>query len=137
MQEFIEQVSGQLGIDSSQAGSATGGILNMIKGKLDQGEFSQLLEKLPGAEGLVADAESGQAEASGGGGLGGLLGKASSMMGGAGGGVANIAGILGKSGLSLDKAGPFLGKLMGFLRDKLPSGLFQKIQGAVPDVDSE
>lgn len=135
MQEFIEQVTSQLGVGESEARSATGGILGMLKEKLGAGDFSEVLSKLPGADALVAESEQGGEEEAGGG-LGGLLGKASSMLGG-GGGAANLAGILGKSGLSLAKVGPFVSKLMGFLGDKLPSGLLAKVQGAMPESDGE
>jgi hypothetical protein len=131
VEEFIKQAASKLGIDESTSRSATGGILNLIKDKLGASDFSELLNQVPGAEAAVSQAEASAPQASGGG-LGGLLGKAASMLGGEGAG--NIASALGNSGLSLDKAGPFVSMFINYLKEKLGDDLFDKLKGALPDL---
>jgi hypothetical protein len=130
MEEFIKKAASQLGIDESTSRSATSGILGLIKGKLGESDFSEILGKLPGAEALVSQSGTSAPQPSGGG-LGGLLGKAASMLGGEGAG--NIASVLGSSGLSLDKAGSFVSMFMNFMKEKLGDDLFDKLKGVLPE----
>lgn len=132
MEDFIKNAASKLGIGESESRSATGGILNLIKGQLGDTDFSAMLGKLPGADALVSEAGDAAAEDAGSG-LGGMLGKATSMLGG-GGGAADIMGLLGKSGLSLDNAGSFVTMFMDYLKDKVGGDLFDKIKGVLPDL---
>lgn len=135
MDEFISMVTQQLGIGESESRSATGGILKMVKDQLDESTFGSLLEKIPGADALVGEAEAAETEGSGGGGLmGSLTSMAGSLMGGGDSGAAGIAKILGGSGIGLDKAGGFLTTLMAFLKDKLGDEMFGSIASKLPDL---
>lgn len=132
MEEFISMVTQQLGIGASEGRSATGGILNLIKDQLDDSTFSTMMEKLPGAEGLLTAGE--QSEAGSGGGLmGSLTSMAGSLMGGDS-GIGGVAQALGNAGIGLDKAGGFLSALVEFLKGKLGDDLFGKIAGQLPDL---
>ena len=86
MQDFIQSVVQNLGVDQGTASKATGGALQLLKQHTDGADFSALLDKLPGAADLLkaAPALSGGGEG-GGGMLGGMLGKAASALGGGGG----------------------------------------------------
>ena len=99
MEEFISMVTEQLGIGEKEGRSATGGILDMLKEQLDDSTFGSIMEKLPGAEGLLGQADSG--DGGGGGLMGSLASVAGSLMGGEGGGLANIMKILSDSGISI------------------------------------
>lgn len=136
MDEFISMVTKQLGIGESESRSATGGILKMVKDQLDDSTFGSLLEKLPGADALVGEAEAAEGEASSGGGglMGSLTSMAGSLMGGGDSGAAGIAKILGGSGIGLDKAGGFLTTLISFLKDKLGDDMFGSIASKLPDL---
>ncbi len=131
MDEFISMVTKQLGIDESQSKSATGGILNVIKGQLDESTFGSLLGQLPGAESLLKEA--GSAQPAGGGGLmGSLTSMAGGLLGGKAGGIADITKAIGSSGISLDKASGFLTMLVSFLKDKLGDEVFSKLAASLP-----
>lgn len=134
VEEFISMVTSQLGIGESEAKSATGGVLKVIKDQLGESSFGSVLEKLPGADSLVSEAEAGAAEPSGGGGLmGSLTSMAGSLLGG-GGGVADVTQALSSSGIGLDKAGGFLSTLMSFLKDKLGDDMFASVTSNLPDL---
>lgn len=135
MEEFISMVTSQLGIGEAETKSATGGILKVIKDQLDDSTFGSLLEKLPGAEALVGQAEAAEPAASGGGGLlGSLTSMAGSLLGGGSGGVADVAQALSSSGIGLDKAGGFLSTLIAFLKDKLGDDMFASVASKLPDL---
>ena len=134
MEDFISLVTQQLGIGESEGKTATGGILKLVKDQLDEGTFSQLLEKLPGAEALVQQAESGSDGDGGGGLMGSLTSMAGGLLGGGEGGVADIAKTLGDAGIGLDKAPGFLSTLVSFLKDKLGEDMFSSLAAKLPDL---
>lgn len=138
MQEFIQNAVKQLGISESTAKSATGGLLGLIQKNVPGGDFSKLMGALPGAQDLLSKFGGGAsaAPASGGGGgmLGGMLGKAAAMVGGDVGKGLNLANMLQGSGLSLDKAGGFVGMFMNFVKSKAGDGVAQGILGKLPDL---
>lgn len=135
MEEFISMVTEQLGIGEKETRSATGGILDMLKEQLDDSTFGSVLEKLPGAEGMLGLADTGASEGGGGGGLlGSLASAAGSLMGGEGGGLASIMKILSDAGISLEQGTQFLSTLVGFLKDKLGSDLFGTVAKNLPDL---
>lgn len=135
MDDFIKMATSQLGIGESQTRSATGGILGMLKGQLGEGVFGEILEKLPGADALVGEAEAGGEEEAGGGMLGGLMEKAGSLLGGGAGGAASLLGMLSKSGLDASQSGSFVTMFIEFVKDKLGDDLFAKIADYIPGVD--
>ncbi|MEZ6063302.1 MAG: DUF2780 domain-containing protein [Planctomycetaceae bacterium] len=137
VEEFISLVTKQLGIDEGQSRSATGGILNVIKGQLDDSTFSSVLKKLPGADALLNEAQSGGGKSGGGGGLmGSLTSMAGSLLGGNAGGVAGITKAIGDSGIGLDKASGFLSLLVNFLKEKLGDDMFSKLAAKLPGLIS-
>lgn len=136
MDEFITMITNQLGITEQQGRSATGGVLKLLKDKLDEGTFSDLLNQLPGAEGLVSQSESApQGLSSGGGGLmGSLTSMAGSLLGGKGSIVAQVGKTLSESGIGIDKAGGFLSTLVSFLKDKLGEDAFRALAEKLPEL---
>ncbi|MFO0858293.1 MAG: DUF2780 domain-containing protein [Phycisphaerales bacterium] len=147
MQDFINMAVKQLGINESQAKSATGGVLGALQGQMPGGDFSKLMGMLPGAQDLLKGAA--PAASSGGGGIGGALGgllggnkggggglgnlasMASSALGGKGGGASALLGVLGNSGISGDKAGGFLKLFMDYVGGKGGGDLLKGITGGL------
>lgn len=131
MEEFIKMASQQLGIDEAGTRSATGGILNIVKEQIGEGDFSDMASKLPGLDGLLnaAPADTG--------GGGGLLGAAASMLGGKAGAALDITKVLKGAGLDLDKGGPLIAMLVSFLKDKLGDSTVSKILEQVPGLGGE
>ncbi len=134
MTEFIQQATQSLGVGESATESATGGLLKLIQGKVAGGDFAELLAKVPGAESLIPKAPADDDGGGGGGLVGGLLGAASSAVGGDLGSAAGIAGMLSKAGIGLDDAGPFVGMFLNFIKGKAGDGLVGKLLGQVPEL---
>ena len=133
MEDFIKMAAGQLGIGEGETRSATGGVIDLLKGQLDSGVFSQIAEKIPGFDSVSSDAE--PAEEGGGGMLGGLMGKAASMLGGDLGKAAGILEIFNKSGMDAEKGGSFLSMFVDFVKDKVGDELWGKIADFIPGID--
>ena len=132
MQDLIELLVAKLGIDKSIAEKATGVALSFLKDKLDDTMFGQLLDKLPGADSLVGQAEE---NTSGGGGLmGSLLGAASSAIGGEAGDALELTGKLKDSGLELSKFGDFGSTVTDYIKDKAGDDLFGQVLSNVPEL---
>lgn len=145
MQDFINMAVKQLGINESQAKSATGGVLGTLQGQMPGGDFSKLMGMLPGAQDLIKGAA--PAASSGGGGIGGALGgmlggnkggglgnlasMATGALGGKGGGVNALLGVLGNSGLSGDKASGFLKLFMDYVGGKGGGDLLKGVTGGL------
>lgn len=129
MQEFIQMVTSRLGISDSQAKTATGGLLKGLQQHVNEKDFQELQQKLPGSQEAMQEAP--QQESGG----GGLL----SQMGGLGGGLGSVGGLVApllKSGLSQDKASGFIQMFMDYVRGKAGAGLMDRIVGQVPGLSA-
>lgn len=126
IQDFIQSAASSLGVGEDVVGTATGGLLGALKDNVDGGDFSELLGKVSGAEGLI----SGSSE---GGGIGGMFGAATSALDGGGGGLGALASLAG-SGLSADKIGPLASLFMKFVKSSAGEGLVSKLLSQMPDL---
>jgi hypothetical protein len=133
MQEFIQMAASKLGISESQAGSATGGILNLIKQHAAPADAQQLLAKLPGADSLLASAPQ-VLGASTGGGIGGMLGKVAGSMGGKAGGALGALAMLQGSGLDMSKISQFVPMFFNFIKGKAGNELVSRVLGKLPEL---
>jgi hypothetical protein len=163
MQDFINMAASQLGISTQQSSSATAGILGVLQKQMGGGDFSNLLGSLPGAGDILKQATGGAmggGGASSGGGLGalggmlggvlggnksgggnamgGIMQAASGLLGGNKGGGGDIlgllGGVLGNSGMSMDKLGPFMGLFLNYVQGQAGQGGLNSILGALPDL---
>lgn len=134
IEDFIKMAAQGLGESESTTRSATGGLLGVLKENADPGDFSQLLDAIPGAAGLVGSASGAKAGA--GGGVGGLLGAATSALGG-GGGLGSALGVLVSiqgSGLSMEKVGKLVSMFMQFARSNAGDGVVNNLLSKVPEL---
>ena len=135
IEDFIGEAAGKLGAGQDQVRSATGGLLGMIKDKADGADFQQLLDKIPGADGLLSK-ESAAAEDSGGGllgGLGGLAGAAGSLLGGGDKGLGALSKLAG-SGLDTGKLTTLVPMFFDFAKNKLGGDTVGRLLGKLPEL---
>ncbi len=124
MEELINRLVANVGIDAGLAQKAVGIILGFLQKEGPAAEVSELLAKMPGAENLIAE----YAGQSGGGGmLGGLMG----MMGG-GGGVMALGQQLMGAGLSMGQMGDVGKELFAYGREQAGEDTMGAIVGAIP-----
>ncbi|MGI9519110.1 MAG: DUF2780 domain-containing protein [Pirellulaceae bacterium] len=132
MDEFIQSVTSQLGIDESTAKNATGTALGFLKNGLGD-QFSAVAEKLPGAEDLISSAAPAESSDGGGGGLlDSIKGAASSMLGGGAGEGIELMGALQNTGLSTEQGGSFITMLIEFIKGKVGDGVMAQITDKIP-----
>lgn len=124
MQELIDQLTKQLGINAGQAQSGAGILFNAAKEKLGGGEFQKLLGSVPGIGDLLK-----HAPAAGGG--GGLLGGLASAIGGNAAMLANVVSGFSKIGLTPDMAKRFVPIVLDFLRKHVSPDVIAKIESAL------
>lgn len=134
MQEFIQATAKQLGIDENVASQATSAVLGFVKEKVGRGEFGELAAKVPGLSDLAgADSSDGD---SGGSMLGSMMKAASSALGGDAGDALALTGKLKDSGLDANNVGPFLSRLVEFIKDKAGEESVNAILEKLPQLKS-
>ena len=133
MQDLIEKLTSQLGINSEQAESGAGAVFAHAKENLDAEDFSQVSSSLGGLEDLIGKAPAKEDE--GGGGLLGGLGGLAFKLGGDGalgklGGLASLGGVFSKLGIGTDQISSFVGVIIKFVKEKggdTVSGILGKV----------
>ena len=133
MEEFIRMAVKNLGIPEGITRSATGQLLQMIQNQANEGDFKQLLGRLPGAADLLKAVPQGTGQETGAGGiLRGLVSKAVSAISGTGGATAGVVGVLTQSGVDINKAGPLVSMLMIFMKHEAGTELVGRTVGQIP-----
>ena len=123
--KLIGSLVDKLGVSKEQASGGAGAVFKEAKNNMDPGDFSQLLKAVPGIDSLMSAAPQ----------VGGLTGKATSLLGGSAGsatGMANLADSFSKLGLAPDMVNQFVPVIMDFVQSEggqqamtlLKSGLF-------------
>ncbi len=125
--DFVSSAAQSLGVSTDQAGQAAGGLLGMIKDKVDGGDADALMKALPGAESFVGGG-------GGGGGLGGLMGAASGLLGGKAGAALGVMGLFEKSGLDAGQAGSLVSMFFDFATKNAGGDLVNRILEQIPDL---
>ena len=149
---LIATLTEKLGVPSEPAealaGTLLGGVQDAVRGD-DDAAANELGQAIPELEGWKAKAaslvegdkaESGGlggllgsvAPALGGGSSGGLLGGALGALAGGGAEIAGVVAILGKLGIDEGKATLVAPIVLGFLKDRLPEGLLDKVLAVAP-----
>lgn len=111
MNELIQQLVAQLGVNQQQAEGGLGLLLKVAQEKLASGDFSELLKVIPDASALLGAAPQG-------GGGSSLIGSLASALGGGGrlGTLAELAAGFSKLGVSTDIARGFGPVVMEYLQ---------------------
>lgn len=140
MQELINRVAQNVGIDASIAEPAIGAILKMLMQALPDDIAGMLKGALPGADDLIAKSDQGGGSGGGSGGalggLGGIVGGAlGSLTGGSGGGqLMELLGQLQGMGLDTDQSKAVGGQVLGFIKENAPAEVTQAIEDKVPGI---
>ena len=133
IEDFVKMAAQNLGQSEDSTRSATGALLGAIKQNADGGDFQQLLDKIPGASGLLGASE--EPSSGGGGGLlGGALGAAKSAFGGSAGGALGILGAIQGSGFDASSAGGLVSTFLQFAKSNAGEGLVGKLLAKMPEL---
>jgi hypothetical protein len=125
--DFINNLAEQSNISTDQAKKGLGAVLGFLQDKLPSDIFSRVTAAVPGAEGMMADADAPDEDS------GGIVGKVTGAIGKLfGGSAGEMVGKLSSLGLSVDQVKSFLPNVLAFLKERLPGDVMKKISGLVP-----
>lgn len=102
---LLGALTGQLGINQEQAVGGTGALLGLAKNKLSGGDYSQLLQQVPGLDKLSGSSALG--------GLGDLGGASKSLLGNVG-SMGDVNKAFGAMGMDQGMTGKFAGVLLNY-----------------------
>jgi hypothetical protein len=134
MDELIQQIVKNVGLDDSVAKSAVGNIFQFMKGQMGDADFGAIADKLPGIDGLMAGAASppGAGAGAGGGLLGSITKMASSVVGGDAGAGLDLMSNLSSLGVTKEQGMSLVQTIVAFLRDNLGAELTDGIVEKIP-----
>ena len=102
MQEIIELVGAKLGVSETVARDGIKILLKFAQKQIPEADFAKLMEKLPGATDLLAEATTPGAAPSG------LFGSLSGLLGGQAGAAAQALSELQAAGIEPSRIAPFM-----------------------------
>ena len=133
MDELIQKLAAQFGIDATAARNAVATILAMLKQEGGDEAFNKIADSIPGAA-EAADSAPAPEEA---GGAAGLIGSVLGMLGGKSGGQgASLVGALQALGLNPDQLAGFAKTVLGFIKDKAGQEVVDQLLAKVPVLKS-
>lgn len=125
MNELIQRVSDNVGIDPATAEKAIGMMLGFLQREAADGPVARMIEAIPGASDLVAKYNG---EGAGGGGLlGGLLSAV-----GAGGGVMALGQQLMSQGLGMGEITSLAKETIGYAKEQAGEEVVDEVVNSVP-----
>ncbi|MCA1953471.1 MAG: DUF2267 domain-containing protein [Hyphomicrobiales bacterium] len=122
MQDLINRVVTNVGLDAALAEKAIGMILAFLKKEGPEAEIGQLMAAMPGAEALAAAHAPGEG--------GGLMGGLMSMMGG--GGVMALGQQLMGAGIGMGQIQGLSKEVFAYGQEKAGEDVMGAIVGAIP-----
>ncbi len=125
MQAFIDMACNELGIGTSEAEAATGGLLSLLKHNLDGGDFAQMMTQLPGAEKLLVQAKQDASSS--------LLGNIANAIGGSS-GLTQITSVLLSSGLTSTQMTQLADMFIDFIKEQAGDVIANKVSSSLPDL---
>ncbi len=128
MEELISRVTAAAGIDATQAQSAIGTVLGFLKKEGPGEAVGELLGKIPGAEGLIEQAQGSE-------GGGGLMGAIGGLMGGGVGGLMGLVGQLQGQGLDMRQMQEVGKTLISYGREVVGEDTMASITSSIPGMD--
>jgi hypothetical protein len=106
--KLIGSLVDKLGVSEEQATGGAGAVFKEAKNNMSSGDYSQLLNAVPGIDSLISTAPQAS----------GLAGKASSLLGGSAGSMTGLADSFSKLGLSPDMVNQFVPIVMDFVQSE-------------------
>jgi hypothetical protein len=127
MADIASELASKCGISAEAAQKGLGVVLGFFKSKLPAESFAKLSAAVPGADDMMAAADTGE-QASGGvvGAVKGAIGKVF------GGGTEALLAKFGQFGMTPEQIQGFLPKVMEFLKGKLPEKVMSQVSGLLP-----
>ena len=106
--KLIGSLVDKFGVSEEQAKGGAGAVFKEAKNNMSPGDYSQLLSSVPGIDSLISKAPQ----------VGGMAGKASSLLGGSAGSMTGLADSFSKLGLAPDMVNQFVPIIMNYVQSE-------------------
>jgi hypothetical protein len=123
--DLVGMLTSQLGVSEDQAAGGAGSLFDFAKGQMAPSDFDTVTSALPEVSDLMGAAPQG--------GSGGLLGSASSLLGGSSGGLEDAAGVASSFsdlGMSPDMMNEFVPVILDYAESAGSDQAMQLLQSA-------
>ncbi|MDG3003345.1 DUF2780 domain-containing protein [Paludisphaera mucosa] len=133
MSEILQSLARAAGVDSGSVEKILGGVLALLKDKVDPEAYAAVESKIPDAQRLASEASGPSAS-------GGILGQFAEMAGkvlGSGSGGGESADLLGrflKLGIPVSTLTAVLPQILKFLSTHLPADILSQVAKALPAI---
>jgi hypothetical protein len=124
---LVQLLSQNLGVTGTQATGGAGSIFNLAKQNLSKEDFSKVAKAVPGIDTMMAAAPKAE-------GALGMLGEASSMLGGSTQSITGIAGLAGsfsQLGMKEGMVNAFIPVILGYVKSTGGEPVANILQGAL------
>lgn len=125
MADIVSELAGKCGISAESAQKGLGAVLGFLKDKLPAEAFAKISAAVPGADGMVAAADSGESA----GVMGAITGAVGKLFGG---NAGDVLARVGQTGMTPGQLQDLIPKVMEFLRGKLPASVMDQISRLLP-----
>jgi len=136
MEEILQSIATKLNIPLTSVRSGVYSLLKFFQEKIPAEQFEQYLAHIPGAKEFMDNPPAASAPAPGAGLLGGLMGAASSLLGGQMGDLARAAAILEENGIDTQKLAPFVQTFVEKSREVAGPEVVDEVLKKVPLLES-
>jgi hypothetical protein len=126
MADLVSELASKSGVSAEQAKKGLGAVLALFKEKLPANVFSQIQAAVPGADGMMDEAEAAGEPS------GGLLGSVKEMASKLFGGAGALGAKFSHLGFSPDQIQKFVPNVIEFLKSRLPEDVMKKVGGLLP-----
>ncbi len=136
MNEFLSAIAGKAGLDESVTEKGVGALLSSLKENVPGDTFSGVKELVPNASEIMSKFQNLPQTEEGSGGLSGLMGMASGLLGDKSEQLGSMISMFSKAGFSLDMVKQFLPVVFDYFKTNGSSQLVESISSAVPGLSS-
>ncbi len=136
MNDFLSMIAGKAGLDESTAEKGVGALLSSLKDNVPADTFSGVKDLIPDAGNVMNKFQNLPQTEDNSGGLSGLMGMASGLLGGKSEQIGNMVSLFSKAGFSLDMVKQFLPAVFDYIKTNGSESLVQNITKAIPELSS-
>ena len=138
MQELFARIAANVGVPEPLAEKAVGMVLGYMQREGTDGSVATMIESMPGAMELIAQFNGAETETpkSGGGMLGGLMGAASSLVGGGSGGLMAMGQTLMAEGLDMGQIKGIAEETVAYAREQAGDETVDNALKAIPGLST-
>jgi hypothetical protein len=130
MADFLSELASGSGLEDHEAHHGIGGVLSLLKGRLNPEAYAHLQNAIPNSERMLSAFQ--EKAAAGGGLMDTVKGMAAKILGGQGQDSADQQNQFAIPGLSAEKLGNLLPQLHDMLAGKIPTQVLDQIKQHVP-----